>query len=85
MKLLARTAAFIALALLVVANLTMRTRLPNVRERPPAEKPRFMNLLTDVPYWFLIIGWVLLRPSSATSNLKQFQDVPGLLGLVLPL
>jgi len=76
-----RAAAFIALGLLVTANLTMRTRLPSARERPPAEKPSFAGLLRDGPYWMCIAGgffvfWGLFFPFFYLQLYSVLHGVP---------
>lgn len=53
-----RTAAFLDLALLLIANLVMKTRLPSRRERPNAKPIDIKSILTDRGYWLCTIGYV---------------------------
>ncbi|KAH8088898.1 MFS general substrate transporter [Cristinia sonorae] len=55
-----RTAGFIALVLLLIANLIMRTRLPSAKQRPPMEKPRMATILSDRAYWVTITGGLFI-------------------------
>ncbi|TFY62296.1 hypothetical protein EVJ58_g3955 [Rhodofomes roseus] len=63
-----RAAAFMTLGMLIIANLTLSTRPPSAKERPPGgPKPQFSHALTDVPYMValaaIFVGsWGLLFP-----------------------
>lgn len=61
-----RAAGFMTLGLLSIANLTLRTRLPNARQRRKAATPekavsaaKIRDILTDVPYLFMNVGGFL--------------------------
>ena len=56
-----RASGFIALFLLSLAFLFMKTRLPSRRERPDAPPVLVKPLLTDVPYMICIVGYVESR------------------------
>ena len=54
-------AAFLGLALLVAANLLMRTRLPNRRQRKTNFEPNMKRIITDVPFMICGIGYVPIQ------------------------
>ena len=64
-----RTNGFIALLLLSLAILFMKTRLPARRSSPNAAKVSILLLLKDVPYLFAVAGYAVhhftvIRPDS---------------------
>ncbi|KAL4063776.1 MFS general substrate transporter [Scleroderma citrinum] len=75
-----RTAAFLDLALLLIANLVMKTRLPSRRERPNVKPVDVRSILTDKGYWLCTIGaalvfWGLFVPF---FYLQLFAELHGL-------
>lgn len=75
-----RAAAFLDLALLLIANLVMKTRLPSRRERPNAKPIDIKSILTDRGYWLCTIGcalafWGLFVPF---FYLQLFAELHGL-------
>lgn len=75
-----RTVAFIDLALLLTANLVMKTRLPSRRKRPNAKPVDIKQILHDGGYWLCNVGaslvfWGLFVPF---FYLQVFADLHGL-------
>ncbi|KAI0273311.1 major facilitator superfamily domain-containing protein [Gloeopeniophorella convolvens] len=76
-----RASGFVALFLLIAANIVMRTRLPSRKQRPNAKRPDFRQLLTDVPYWICIAGaflifWGLFFPFFYLQLFSVLHHVP---------
>ncbi|KAI0920152.1 hypothetical protein AcW1_001970 [Taiwanofungus camphoratus] len=52
-----RAATFMTLGLLIIANLSMTTRLPSAKQRPPGSSmPKLSSILTDPPYMITQVG-----------------------------
>ena len=49
-------AAFLGIALLTLANLLMRTRLPSRKQRATTFEPSIRRILTDVPFLVCALG-----------------------------
>ena len=68
---LTRASAFIALAFLVVVNLSMKTRFP---PRPQDTEPKALDIkgiLLDGPYLLCTIAYVKRLPFGTISDVKQ--------------
>ncbi|KAI0087793.1 major facilitator superfamily domain-containing protein [Irpex rosettiformis] len=76
-----RTNGFIALLLLSLAILFMKTRLPARRDNPNAAKVTILPLFTDVPYLFAVAGgffgfWGILFPFFYLQLYANLHGVP---------
>ncbi|KAG1735507.1 major facilitator superfamily domain-containing protein [Suillus lakei] len=75
-----RASGFLDMGFLILANLMMKTRLPNRRQMPNRKPVDVKGILTDVGYWLSVIGagcvfWGLFVPF---FYLQLFAELHGL-------
>jgi MFS transporter, MCT family, solute carrier family 16 (monocarboxylic acid transporters), member 10 len=65
-----RATAYLAMAMIIMGNLLMRTRLPPRSKRPPssAPPPSIKSFFTDAPYMFAVAGCVPSKRSIPFTN-----------------